>query len=232
MAQALPVPGVLRVVSNAPWMRSRRRRTRARALTLDQPTCRTCGYIRHAVRHDEAPPQQPGRLERADARRHARVQRRLRRRKLAEIKKFGGSEVYAASSPSKCRGATSLLRDVYLSAERPGRSTRRPTRDVPPKSWTASAAGAGRDRHACAGRPAATRRRARPHERLMEQARQAAKKKGHQAGQDRRGQDRRDPRRGRLLQGLAEFLVDLPLFPFACIKGPTVKIVPSRYLAG
>src|SRR5262245_23988406 len=38
--------------------------------------------------------------------------------KLAEIKKFGGSEVYARLIAAKCRGASSLLRDVYLGADR------------------------------------------------------------------------------------------------------------------
>src|SRR5262252_6888990 len=39
--------------------------------------------------------------------------------KLAEIRKFGGSEVYARLIAAKCRGASSLLRDVYLGADRP-----------------------------------------------------------------------------------------------------------------
>ena len=39
--------------------------------------------------------------------------------KLAEIRKFGGSDVYARLTAAKCRGASSLLRDVYLGAERP-----------------------------------------------------------------------------------------------------------------
>ncbi|WP_374308126.1 hypothetical protein [Methylocella sp.] len=37
---------------------------------------------------------------------------------LAEIRKFGGSEVYARITAVKCRGASSLLRDVYLGADR------------------------------------------------------------------------------------------------------------------
>ena len=36
--------------------------------------------------------------------------------KLMEIKRFGGSEIYARLIATKCRGATSLLRDVYLNA--------------------------------------------------------------------------------------------------------------------
>ncbi|MDE2106275.1 MAG: hypothetical protein KGL39_54145, partial [Patescibacteria group bacterium] len=39
--------------------------------------------------------------------------------KLAQIREFGGSEVYARIIAMKCRGATSLLRDVYLSPDRP-----------------------------------------------------------------------------------------------------------------
>src|SRR6478609_10218881 len=39
--------------------------------------------------------------------------------KLAEIQKFGGSTVYARLVSMKCRGASSLLRDVYLGPDRP-----------------------------------------------------------------------------------------------------------------
>ena len=39
--------------------------------------------------------------------------------KLGEIKQFGGSEVFARVTSTKCRAATALLRDVYLSTERP-----------------------------------------------------------------------------------------------------------------
>src|SRR4029077_5086550 len=39
--------------------------------------------------------------------------------KLAEIRRFGGSEIYARLIATKCRGATSLLRDVYLNTEKP-----------------------------------------------------------------------------------------------------------------
>src|SRR6185436_6672007 len=39
--------------------------------------------------------------------------------KIAEIRKFGGSMVYARIVAMKCRGANSLLRDVYLAPDRP-----------------------------------------------------------------------------------------------------------------
>lgn len=38
---------------------------------------------------------------------------------IEEIKRFGGSSVYARIVAQKCRGTSSLLRDVYLGADRP-----------------------------------------------------------------------------------------------------------------
>src|SRR6516165_6908284 len=38
--------------------------------------------------------------------------------KLNEIRKFGGSEVFLRLVAQKCRAATSLLRDIYLGADR------------------------------------------------------------------------------------------------------------------
>ena len=39
--------------------------------------------------------------------------------KLAEIRRFGGSDIYARVVATKCRGATSLLRDVYVNVDKP-----------------------------------------------------------------------------------------------------------------
>jgi uncharacterized protein (DUF4415 family) len=39
--------------------------------------------------------------------------------KLQEVKKFGGSQVYARLTAQKCRAASSLLRDIYLGSDRP-----------------------------------------------------------------------------------------------------------------
>src|SRR5262245_12256755 len=52
--------------------------------------------------------------------------------KLAEIRKFGGSEVYSRMVAVKCRGATALLRDVYLGPERPWSIEPQPDPPVPP----------------------------------------------------------------------------------------------------
>ena len=53
--------------------------------------------------------------------------------KIAEIRKFGGSEVYARIIAMKCRGASSLLRDVYLAPDRPWGLSPPQDPDVPPQ---------------------------------------------------------------------------------------------------
>ncbi len=149
--------------------------------------------------------------------------------KLAEIKKFGGSEVYARLIAMKCRGASSLLRDVYLAPERSWGLQPPADPDVPENivaqinafvqaeigQVQASGAQIGVDQ---------IRDRVMQ---LMEGAREAAKKKAkHQA---EIAEDKIDELldQGGFYKALAEFLVDLPIFPFACIKGPVVKIVPT-----
>ncbi|MCA6318120.1 MAG: hemophilus-specific protein [Phenylobacterium sp.] len=149
--------------------------------------------------------------------------------KLAEIQKFGGSTVYARIIAMKCRGASSLLRDVYLSPDRPWGIEPPDDPDVPPaimaaiRDLVASEMGTlMMDQQAID--PSVIRDRT---AQLVEAARQAAKKKAGQ--QAKVAEDKIDEllKEGGFYRALAEFLVDLPLFPFACIKGPVVRIVPT-----
>lgn len=149
--------------------------------------------------------------------------------KLAEIKKFGGSEVYARLIAMKCRGASSLLRDVYLTNERPWGIDPPDDPEIPPEivesisqlvnveAQTQATSGAPVDAAAIRDRTFS----------LMEAARQAAKKRA--ADKAKVAEDKIDEllTEGKFYEALAAFLVDLPLFPFACIKGPVVRIVPS-----
>lgn len=149
--------------------------------------------------------------------------------KLAEVKKFGGSEIYARITASKCRGASSLLRDVYLQSDRPWGLDAGPDPIIPDNIMssieqlirvevgTMKAAGQQAD-------PNAIRDRLNT---LLTGARQAAKKKA--AAQADIAEDKIDEYlvEGGFYKALAEFLVDLPIFPFACIKGPVVRIVPT-----
>jgi hypothetical protein len=149
--------------------------------------------------------------------------------KLAEIKKFGGSEVYARICAMKCRGASSLLRDIYLGADRPWGLEPPDDPAIPPDiikaisdlvtaeitSMSQMGEQVGidkiRDRSA----------------QLIEAARQAAKKKAGQ--QAIVAEDKIDEilKIGGFYKALSEFITDLPLYPFACMKGPVVRILPS-----
>jgi hypothetical protein len=149
--------------------------------------------------------------------------------KLAEIVKFGGSIVYSRLVAVKCRGATSLLRDVYLSAERPWDVQPQPDPPVPASimaaiaqlvaSEAAQAKAQGQDVD-----PETTHGR---YLGLVHGAQQAALRQAMTQAEG--AADRMDDilQAGGFYDALSEFLVDLPLRPFACIKGPTVRMVPK-----
>lgn len=149
--------------------------------------------------------------------------------KLAEIKKFGGSEIYARLIAVKCRGASSLLRDVYLTTDRPWGLNPPSDPEIPANIFQAvqtKVTSEVQNNHA-AGVPSdidGIRDRTLS---LMKAARLAAKKMAK--SRSTLAEDKLDTllEEGGFYSALAEFLVDLPLFPFAVIKGPTVKVVPK-----
>lgn len=149
--------------------------------------------------------------------------------KLQAIRQFGGSDVYARLIAMKCRGATALLRDVYLGADRPWGLEPAEDPDIPPhiaqsiaslvQAETATIAAAGQE-----VTPEVIRDRTME---LMMEARASAKKLARK--QAAISEDKIDEilGEGGYYKGIGEFLVDLPLFPFACIKGPVVRIAPK-----
>ena len=148
---------------------------------------------------------------------------------LQAIEQFGGSTVYARVVAMKCRGASSLLRDIFLQPDRPWALDPPADPDVPEEitqkigmlveSEISMLRSAGTDVP-----PSAIRDRV---AQLMTSARGAEKKQARVRAKF--AQDKIDEilESGGFYKALAEFLVDLPLFPFACIKGPVVKIVPT-----
>lgn len=148
--------------------------------------------------------------------------------KLSEIRKFGGSEVYARIVAMKCRGASSLLRDVYLSPDRPWGLDASDDPKIPQNildSINQLVQGEIQSM-AAMGQPADIDTIRERTMQLVENARQAAKKRGEQGS--RIAEDKLDEilKEGGFYKALAEFITDLPLFPFACIKGPVVRILP------
>lgn len=150
-------------------------------------------------------------------------------RKLQEIRKFGGSEVYSRLVAVKCRGATSLLRDVYLGADRPWAIEPRPDPPVPPevRQTIVQLVTSETQNAQASGQPVTSDQAQMRLFDLMHAAQQAAKRNAlaHAAV----ASDKVDSilKTGGFYDALAEFLVDLPLFPFAVMKGPVVRMVPK-----
>jgi hypothetical protein len=149
--------------------------------------------------------------------------------KLQEIKQFGGSEAYARIVAMKCRGASSLLRDIYLSNDRPWGLDASDDPQIPDeivKAVNDLVMGEVTTLEQSGQRVDLTTMRDRIMQ-LIEGARQAAKKKAENGS--RVAEDKLDEilKGGNFYRALAEFLVDLPLFPFAVLKGPVVRILPT-----
>jgi hypothetical protein len=217
---------------------------------------------------------------------------------IQEIKKFGGSNVYARLIAMKCRGTSSLLRDVYLGTDKPWGLEPDLDPDVPDEivqaiaqhigevvtaqiqshfaalqaqtahqigTAAAHAMGQASGQHPAfvdasipsnvsgpsqgahtgaippgvspppgpgAGMPAPPPPPPLPdpntvrdiYDLMMEDARDGAKRKAVE--QAKVAQDKLEEllAQGGFYTALAEFLVDLPMFPYACVKGPTVRI--------
>lgn len=147
--------------------------------------------------------------------------------KLMEIQKFGGSVVYSRLVAVKCRGASSLLRDVYLGPDRPWDIQPQPDPPVPPEVQASI--------HQLVSTEVATMQQAgapvlpdQAHMRMigLMHAATVAARRNAQTQADATSDKVEDILvAGRFYEALAEFLTDLPLFPFAVIKGPVVRMV-------
>jgi hypothetical protein len=149
---------------------------------------------------------------------------------IQEIQKFGGSTIYARIAAQKCRAASSLLRDIYLSQDRPYAVRGPADPDIPPEII------ASIDQLLQAEEQQITQTLGKPpnagdmgdrRSALLESASDAAKRKS--VKQSRISEDRIEEilRDGGFYHAMAEFLVDLPIFPIAVLKGPVVKVVPE-----
>ena len=150
--------------------------------------------------------------------------------KFQEVVKFGGSQVYARLTAQKCRAASSLLRDIYLGSDKPW--SIRPPADpaVPPEIVQKIDALMAHEQQMVmqtTGQQPDPQDITRRRQALLGSAREAAKKKAADQAQIAEDKIEEFLREGNFYHALAEFLVDLPIFPFACLKGPTVRIAPE-----
>ena len=149
--------------------------------------------------------------------------------KLAQIKLFGGSQVYSRLVAVKCRGATSMLRDVYLGPDRPWDIQPEPDPPVPQaiqdnilqliQTEVATQQGAGQ--------PVMEDQIHSRYFGLMHAA-QAAARRNAMLQSDATADKVEDILvEGKFYEAMNDFLIDLPLYPFAVIKGPIVRMVPK-----
>ena len=147
--------------------------------------------------------------------------------KIAEIQRFGGSKVFARITSTKCRGATALLRDVYMGGERPWTMTATPEPDVPGSVMEdiEQLVAVEAQQLAMMGQPVPVDQIEARRRELFNAAKLAAKKTADQDAKRAAHRIEDILVEGKFYTALKEFLADLPIFKFACIKGPEVKNV-------
>ena len=146
---------------------------------------------------------------------------------LSEIRKFGGSEVFSRIVSAKARGATALLRDIYFSAGRPWELAPTPIPKTPQNVADTIQRLVQMEAQAMAqaGQPPTQEMIQARTKQLMQAAEEAEVRRAEEDA--KKATKRLDDylREGGFYDALSQFLVDLPLFPFAVLKGPSVKIV-------
>src|SRR5215470_5990932 len=239
-------PGLVRTVSNAEMLAAERRQMEEQRATQADTLqfVGLAGYIRQQwdmmVRHRNTVNGWSDRLLMS----LRCIQGQYEPQKLAEIRRFGGSEVYARLIAAKVRGAQSLLRDVYLGADKPWglKAPDDPTIPVEQlqsieqlvtaevQSAQIGAPGIPDPTGMTPGKPPTPGEMPTPDKiqrrvfQLMEAARQAAKK--HQHEQTLIAEDKVEEIlvQGNFYDALGEFLYDICSMPFACVKGPIVRM--------
>ena len=145
--------------------------------------------------------------------------------KKAEIAQFGGSDVFARITAAKCRGATSLLRDIYLSADQPWSIEPSPDPKLPGSVQRDIDAVVGGEAMYLImnGAPPEKEQLAARKEDLIKAAKLAerAKAKTESVVAERRMNDILVE--GKFWEAFSQFLADLPIYHCAIIKGPTIR---------
>lgn len=227
MAQAaIPVPagrGLLRIVTNQELNDAQKAQEKLAAL----PQQELVGIVKHirdrferAVRNRRTMGVDDSLL---DALRAYKGQ--YRADKIAEIKKFGGSDIYARITAAKCRGATALLRDIYMSNDRPWSLDPSPD-PVVPDSITADIdklVQAEAMSLEIGGQPAEGAAVQKRKEQLYDAAKLAEKKRAKKEAVEAQSMLDDFLLEGGFYAALSSFLKDLPLYKIAVIKGPVVR---------
>lgn len=146
---------------------------------------------------------------------------------LADIKAFGGSEVYARITASKVRGCAALLREVYTATERPWALSPTPDPQLAgptlDEAVRAKLMAEAAELQATGTIPDIAVLKNRAAE-LKDEILQLRKKSAETALQTRTAVIDDVLWEGDFYEALWAFLGDIATFPFAVIKGPVVRI--------
>ncbi len=149
--------------------------------------------------------------------------------KLQEIESFGGSAVYSRLMSMKCRGATALLRNVYMNSDRPWTLTPSADPDL----------GDGIDQHIATlvhqevlsanqqGQMIPEDQIRSRLEQLYEAAKLAERQKADEEVKDAQRKIDEILEKGEFYYALSDFLCDLPVYKYAVIKGPITRRTTS-----
>ena len=145
--------------------------------------------------------------------------------KRQEIKSFGGSNVFSRITTVKCRGATAMLRDVFLGAELPCALKPTPVPSLPDNISDDIEKLIAMEvmKLQTAGQPIDPQMIEDRRKQLLDAADKAAMKQAQSDAKDT-GKKLQDLLvEGNFYHALAEFLIDLPIFQIAVLKGPVVQ---------
>ena len=146
--------------------------------------------------------------------------------KMAEIEKFGGSQVYSRLSALKCRGATAMLRDIYLAGERPWFIAPTPKPSLPGDVTTSmlDLVDAEVKNAASAGQQLGEGQVKDRIKQLTKAAEKAALINAKEEAEKATLYLDDMLVEGGFYEGLVEFLHNMTVFPFAFMKGPVVRM--------
>lgn len=148
--------------------------------------------------------------------------------KLAEIRKYGGSEVYSRVTANKCRILEAWLRDVYLGqADKPWSLEPSPIPEMPPGSEDKvkqQIAQEAMNVQQLTGEPVDQVAIQGAESELLEQEEQRLRDAARKAVGRMERQMEDQLVEGGFNRALIEFLCDFPVYPAALLKGPTFRM--------
>lgn len=141
--------------------------------------------------------------------------------KLAMIRRMKGSEVFMRVTASKCRGASALLRDVYLGADRPWTVNATPVPKL--RDDIKGAIAQLVEQEAVAGGPAVRALIPQRMEMLRIEAERVARRKAKEDAENATRKLDDLLVEGHFYEALGAFLTDVTIYPYAVLKGPVVE---------